>query len=160
MVSSRRRRGHRSDSGRSQSGRSRSGSLSGSTSSRADSAVRSRAQSLIHSIEAASRSSLDLIQSMRSHANSSMARLEEDMAYSTDSRSRSGSEGVHSSNENYTFGVNPPVRQSSRSQLSEAAFIADAVKRSPVAHVFYFYSAPGFIIRTLYTHSHITKYYI
>lgn len=124
MVSSRRRRGHRSDSGRSQSGRSRSdsrsGSLSGSTSSRAGSAVRSRAQSLIHSIEAASRSSLDLVQSMRSRANSSMARLEEDMAYSTDSRSRSGSEGVHSSNENYTFGVKPLVGQSSRSRLREA----------------------------------------
>lgn len=125
MVSSRRRRGHRSDSGRSQSGRSRSGSRSGSqsgsSSSRAGSAVRSRAQSLIHSIGAASRSSLDLVQSMRSRANSSMARLEEDMAYSTDSRSRSGSEGVHSSNENYTFGVRPSVGQSSGSRLKLAS---------------------------------------
>lgn len=120
MVSSRRRRGHRSDSGHSQSGRSRSGSRSGSSSSRAGSAVRSRTQSLIHSIGAASRSSLDLVQSMRSRANSSMARLEEDMAFSSDSRSRSGSEGVHSSNENYTFGVKPPVGQSSGSRLREA----------------------------------------
>jgi hypothetical protein len=63
---------------------------------------------------------LDLVQSMRSRANSSMARLEEDMAYSSDSRSRSGSEGVHSRNENYTFGVKPLVGQSSRSRLREA----------------------------------------
>ncbi|KAG1843186.1 hypothetical protein F4604DRAFT_1596954 [Suillus subluteus] len=120
MVSSRRRRGHRSDSGHSQSGRSRSGSRSGSSSSRAGSAVRSRTQSLIQGIGAASRSSLDLVQSIRSRANSSMARLEEDMAFSSDSRSRSGSEGVHSSNENYTFGVKPPVGQSSGSRLREA----------------------------------------
>ncbi|KAG1729358.1 uncharacterized protein EDB91DRAFT_1060049 [Suillus paluster] len=124
MVSSRRRRGHHSDSGRSQSGRSRSdsrsGSLSGSSRSRAGSAVRSRAQSLIQSIGAASRSSLDLVQTMRSRANSSMARLEEDMVSSSDSRSRSGSEGVHSSNENYTFGVRPHVGQSSGSRLREA----------------------------------------
>ncbi|KAG1838230.1 hypothetical protein C8R48DRAFT_782462 [Suillus tomentosus] len=125
MVSSRRRRGHRSDSGRSQSGRSRSNSRSasqsGSSSSRAGSAVRSRTQSLIHSIGAASRSSLDLVQSIRSRANSSMARLEEDTTYSSDSRSRSGSEGVHSSNENYTFGVRPPMAQRSGSRLRETS---------------------------------------
>ncbi|KAG0692175.1 hypothetical protein DFH29DRAFT_1009200 [Suillus ampliporus] len=124
MVSSRRRRGHHSDSGRSQSGRSRSdsrsGSMSGSSRSRAGSAVRSRTQSLIQSIGAASRSSLDLVQSMRSRANSSMARLEEDMTSSSDSRSRSGSEGMHSSNENYTFGVRPYVGHSSGSHLREA----------------------------------------
>ncbi|KAG1824927.1 uncharacterized protein BJ212DRAFT_1476216 [Suillus subaureus] len=76
---------------------------------------------LVQLIGAASRSSLDLVQSMRSRANSSMARLEEDMAFSSDSRSRSGSEGVHSSNENYTFGVKPPVGQSSGSRLREAS---------------------------------------
>ncbi|KAG1717722.1 uncharacterized protein EDB91DRAFT_1189462, partial [Suillus paluster] len=118
MVSSRRHSG-RSQSGRSRSD-SRSGSLSGSSRSRAGSAVRSRAQSLIQSIGAASRSSLDLVQTMRSRANSSMARLEEDMVSSSDSRSRSGSEGVHSSNENYTFGVRPHVGQSSGSRLREA----------------------------------------
>lgn len=125
MVSSLRRRGHRSDSGRSQSGRSRSGSRSGShsgsSSSRAGSVVRSRAQSLMHSIGAASRSSLDLVQSIRSRTNSSMARLEEDTAFSSDSRSRSGSEGVQSSNENYTFGVKPPVGQRSGSRLREVS---------------------------------------
>ncbi|KAG2358051.1 hypothetical protein BDR07DRAFT_1338138 [Suillus spraguei] len=125
MVSSLRRRGHRSDSGRSQSGRSRSGSRSGShsgsSSSRAGSVVRSRAQSLMHSIGAASRSSLDLVQSIRSRTNSSMARLEEDTAFSSDSRSRSGSEGIQSSNENYTFGVKPPVGQRSGSRLREVS---------------------------------------
>ena len=120
MVSSRRRRGHRSDSGRSRSN-SHSGSQSGSSRSRAGSAVRSRTQSLIQSIGAASRSSLDLVQSIRSRANSSMARLEEDIVYSSDSRSRSGSEGLHSSNENYTFGVRSPIGQRSTSHLSQGS---------------------------------------
>jgi hypothetical protein len=120
MVSSRRHRGHRSDSGHSQYGRSRSGSRLGSSSSHASSAVRLLTQSLIHSIGAASRSSLDLVQSICSRANLYMTRLEEDMAFSSDSRSRSGSEGVHNSNENYTFGVKLPVWQSSGSRLKDA----------------------------------------
>lgn len=119
-VSSRRRHGRHSDSGRSRSN-SRSGSQSGSSRSRAGSAVRSRTQSLIQGIGAASRSSLDLVQSMRSRANSSMARLEEDAAYSSDSRSRSGSDGIHSSNENYTFGVRSPIGQLSASRLSQGS---------------------------------------
>ncbi|KAH7907435.1 hypothetical protein BJ138DRAFT_1014511 [Hygrophoropsis aurantiaca] len=120
-ASSRRRRGN--------SAGSRSGSLSGSSRSRAGSAVRSRTQSLIQSIGAASRSSLELVQSMRSRANSSMARLEEDMM-SSDSRSRSGSDAIHSSQENYTFGhpmqplppripVSPPSEASSDRVLHE-----------------------------------------
>ncbi|KAG6848535.1 hypothetical protein H0H93_016245 [Arthromyces matolae] len=67
--------------------------------------VRSRAQSLMQNIGAASHSSLELVQTaMRSRANSSMARLEED-SFSSDGRthSRSGSGSV-SANENYTFG--------------------------------------------------------
>jgi hypothetical protein len=64
---------------------------------------------------------LDLVQSIRSRANSSMARLEEDIVYSSDSRSRSGSEGVHSSHENYTFGVRSPIGQRSTSHLSQGS---------------------------------------
>jgi hypothetical protein len=99
-VSSRRRRGRRSDQSSSQS---RSNSVS--SRSRAGSAVRSRTQSLIQSLGNASRSSVELVQSMRTRANSSRARLEEDMVYSSDSRSHSGSVShASSSHENYTFG--------------------------------------------------------
>ncbi|KAG8215599.1 hypothetical protein J3R82DRAFT_3451 [Butyriboletus roseoflavus] len=99
-VSSRRRRGRRS----SQSG-SQSRSNSVSSRSRAGSAVRSRAQSLIQSLGNASRSSVELVQLMRTRANSSMARLEEDIVYTSDSRSHSGSPShAGSSQENYTFG--------------------------------------------------------
>ena len=99
-VSSRRRRG---------SYASRSDSVSTSSRSRAGSAVRSRTQSLIQSLGAASRSSIDLVQSMRSRTKS-MVRLEEDPGQGSDSRSHSGSgsEGVPGANENYTFGQ--PIR--------------------------------------------------
>ncbi|KAH7886484.1 hypothetical protein F5I97DRAFT_1807277 [Phlebopus sp. FC_14] len=121
-VSSRRRRGrHDSQSG----SRSRSNSQSGSARSRAGSAVRSRTQSLIQSLSAASRSSVDLVQSMRSRANSSMARLEEDMVYSSDSRSHSGSasDGNQSSRENYTFGqpMRLPMTRTSAPRLRETS---------------------------------------
>ncbi|EGN97609.1 hypothetical protein SERLA73DRAFT_169901 [Serpula lacrymans var. lacrymans S7.3] len=104
LVSSHRRRGKGFPSGTS----SRTSSQSGSSSSRSrtGSAVRSRTQSLIQSIGAASRSSLDLVQAIRSRANSSVARLEEEVVYSSDARSHSGSasDGMLSSAENYTFG--------------------------------------------------------
>lgn len=104
-------RSHRSRS----SPGSRANSQSGSSSSRSRTgssisiAVRSRAQSLIHSLGAASHSSLELVQTvMRTRANSSMARLEEDIPSSsegrTHSRSGSSSDPLHSSVENYTFG--------------------------------------------------------
>ncbi|KAK0443646.1 uncharacterized protein EV420DRAFT_1575904 [Desarmillaria tabescens] len=85
-----------SQSGASSSSRSRAGSLS---------AVRSRTQSLIHSISV---TSLELVQgAMRSRADSSMARLEEDPS-PTPGHSRSGSStdpsGSGSGGENWTFG--------------------------------------------------------
>ncbi|KIK95395.1 hypothetical protein PAXRUDRAFT_778287 [Paxillus rubicundulus Ve08.2h10] len=118
-VSSRRRRGRR-DSHSGSHSRSNSISGSGSSRSRAGSMVRSRAQSLIQSLGAASRSSLELVQSMRTRANSSMARLEEDIVYSSDSRSGSGSASP-SVNENYTFGqpMRPPMRQMSSPRLRQ-----------------------------------------
>ncbi|KAG7441688.1 uncharacterized protein BT62DRAFT_955500 [Guyanagaster necrorhizus] len=91
---------------------SRSNSQSGSSSSRSRagslSAVRSRTQSLIHNISV---TSLELVQgAMRSRADSSMARLEEDPAGSA-THSRSGSStdptsgtGSGSGGENWTFG--------------------------------------------------------
>ncbi|GLB42654.1 hypothetical protein LshimejAT787_1201030 [Lyophyllum shimeji] len=90
----------------SSSSRSRAGSISIPVS------MRSRAQSLIQNIGAASHSSLELVQTViRSRANSSMARLAEDhdgSYYETDrTHSRSGSGSV-SANENYTFGQ--PIR--------------------------------------------------
>jgi hypothetical protein len=95
---SRRSQGSRSSG--STSSRSRTGSaVSGS---RSGSSARSRTQSLIQSIGAASRSSLELVQTTaRLRANSSMARLEEDFSYHSDSPSQPGSAG---SNENHTFG--------------------------------------------------------
>lgn len=98
-VSSRRSRGSRTDSHKSgsSSSRSRAGSAVGS-------AARSRAQSLIQSLGAASRSSLELVQAVRSRTHSSMARLEEDMSYHSDTRSGTTS-GSNSVNENYTFGL-------------------------------------------------------
>ncbi|RDB21863.1 hypothetical protein Hypma_010843 [Hypsizygus marmoreus] len=104
-ISQHRLRGSRSNSN------SRTNSHSGSSSSRSRAnsiaiSVRSRTQSLIQNIGAASHSSLELVQTaIRSRANSSMARLEEDSTYYSDDRthSRSGSGSV-SANENYTFG--------------------------------------------------------
>ena len=119
-VSSRRRRGRRSDQSSSQS---RSNSVS--SRSRAGSAVRSRTQSLIQSLGNASRSSVELVQSMRTRANSSRARLEDDMVYTSDSRSHSGSVShASSSHENYTFGqpmLSPMRRASSQGQLPTAS---------------------------------------
>ncbi|KAF9236138.1 hypothetical protein BU15DRAFT_50518 [Melanogaster broomeanus] len=116
-VSSRRRRG-RHDSHSGSHSRSNSISGSGSSRSRAGSMVRSRTQSLIQSLGAASRSSLELVQAMRTRANSSITRLEEDMVYSSDSRSHSGS-ASQISNENYTFGqpMRLPTRQVSSPRL-------------------------------------------
>ncbi|KIY49636.1 hypothetical protein FISHEDRAFT_14679, partial [Fistulina hepatica ATCC 64428] len=111
---------HNSGSSHSQShsSRSRTGSGSGSSRSRAVSmatSVRTRAQSLIQNIGAASHSSVELAQGARtrSRANSSMARLEEDVPYHsdrTDSRSGSSSDARASSNENHTFGHPLPLR--------------------------------------------------
>lgn len=81
--------------------------------------LRTRAQSLMQNIGAASQSSLELVQTaIRSRANSSMARLEEDSYYSDGrTHSRSGSGSV-SANENYTFGqpmrMHLPVREQER----------------------------------------------
>jgi len=103
---------HRSQGSRSGS-KTRTDSHSSSSRSRTSSiqpSVRSRAQSLLHNIGAASHSSLELVQTaIRSRANSSMARLEEDSMYSSGSHSRSGSGSAPSVNENNTFGV--PVRR-------------------------------------------------
>lgn len=108
-LSQHRRGGNGSRSG----SNSRTNSHSGSSSSRSRAnslsiSVRSRAQSLMQNIGSASHSSLELVQTvMRSRANSSMARLEEDVYYSdgrTHSRSGSGSDAVQSSGENNTFG--------------------------------------------------------
>lgn len=99
---------HRLHSSRSRSN-TRSNSQSGSSSSRSRTnsiahSVRSRAQSMMQGIGAASHSSLELVQTaIRSRANSSMARLEEDSPYSSDARTHSRS-GSASTNENYTFG--------------------------------------------------------
>ena len=117
-VSSRRRRGRRSDP----SSSSRSNSVS--SRSRAGSAVRSRTQSLIQGLGNASRSSVELVQAIRSRANSSVARLEEDAAYTSDSRSRSGSAShASSSHENYTFGqpMLAPMRRTSSQGLRATA---------------------------------------
>ncbi|KAK0200175.1 hypothetical protein DFS33DRAFT_1266738 [Desarmillaria ectypa] len=78
---------------------SRSNSQSGSSSSRSLSAVRSRAQSLMHNISA---TSLELVQ--RARADSSMARLEEDPGSVTHSRSGSSTDPSGSGGENWTFG--------------------------------------------------------
>lgn len=104
--------GHRPSNLSRRSRGSRSDSQSRSSSSR------SRAHSLIQSIGAASRSSLELV-TMRSRASSSMARLEEDPAYHSDARSGSGSSNENGfSNENYTFGqpLMPP-RESAEHQV-------------------------------------------
>ncbi|KAL0581264.1 hypothetical protein V5O48_000747 [Marasmius crinis-equi] len=88
----------------SSSGRSRAESMTG--------AVRSRTQSLLQTMTSASRSSLDLVQNtvMRTRANSSMARLEEDTDR-THSRSGSSSSAmVSSGGENNTFGHPIPRR--------------------------------------------------
>jgi hypothetical protein len=99
---SRRSKGSRSSGS---SSRSRTGSvISGS---RAGSSARSRAQSLIQSIGATSRSSLELVQTTaRLRANSSMARLEEDLSYHSDTPSQPSSptSPTGSNNENHTFG--------------------------------------------------------
>ncbi|KAJ7207873.1 hypothetical protein GGX14DRAFT_634252 [Mycena pura] len=91
--------------------RTQSGSGSSSSRSRTTSVsggVRSRAQSLLQNIGAASHSSIDLVQgaAQRMRANSSMARLEEDSpSPNTHSRSGSNSDAVASSGgENNTFG--------------------------------------------------------
>ncbi|KAF9261619.1 hypothetical protein L218DRAFT_930422 [Marasmius fiardii PR-910] len=88
----------------SSSGRPRAGSMTG--------AVRSRTQSLLQTMASASRSSVDLVQHtvMRSRANSSIARLEEDFSDRTHSRSGSSSSAMVSSGENNTFGHPIPRR--------------------------------------------------
>lgn len=96
----------RSNGSRSRSGtgsRSNSRSRTSSATSRSESA-RSRAQSLIHSIGAASRSSIDLV---RSRANS-MQRLSDSPFES------SASDAVLSSPENHTFGH--PLREQWRAE--------------------------------------------
>jgi len=102
-LSHRRSNGSRSRSGPSSSSRSHSRPRTNSVTSRSESA-RSRAQSLIQSIGAASRSSLDLV---RSRANS-MVRLSDSPFDS------SASDAVLSSPENYTFGH--PLREQWRAE--------------------------------------------
>lgn len=106
-VSSRRRRGRRDSHSGSYISGSSSQSRSTSSRSRAGSAVRSRAQSFIQNLSAASRSSLDL---MHSRANS-MVRLEEDpnmlssSSLSSNARSRSYSRGSASASASTSEGV-------------------------------------------------------
>lgn len=99
-------------------------------------AVRSRTQSLLQTMSEASRSSLEMIQNtVRSRANSSMARLEEDSPnYSsagTHSRSGSTSDGVLSSGgENNTFG-HPIPRRPQWQQREERVSEEDEVPPTP-----------------------------
>ncbi|KAI6144490.1 hypothetical protein BKA82DRAFT_4178517 [Pisolithus tinctorius] len=121
-ISSRRRRGRRDSRSNSHSSQSDSQSRSASSRSRAGSAVRSRTQSLIQSLSAASRSSLDVVQAIRSRT-SSMARLEEDPGHISDSRSHSGSAGsgsgsARSATGEYTFGQ--PIRLPMHRPLSSS----------------------------------------
>ncbi|KZT30095.1 hypothetical protein NEOLEDRAFT_307697 [Neolentinus lepideus HHB14362 ss-1] len=114
---------------------SRSGSGSRSRTNSSQASARSRAQSLIQSISAASRSSLDLVSSGLRSRTSSMARLEDSPGSSSD-RSRSGSDAVRtdrsdasgsgsasdslSNPDNHTFG-HPlqPWREGEDSRLEE-----------------------------------------
>ncbi|KAI0072350.1 hypothetical protein K474DRAFT_1605301 [Panus rudis PR-1116 ss-1] len=100
--------GRRTNGSRSRSATSRSNSRSrtNSATSRSESA-RSRAQSLIQSLHAASRSSLELV---RSRANS-MARISDSPYYST------SPDPLPSSPENYTFGH--PIREQWREAEAE-----------------------------------------
>ncbi|KAF7986914.1 hypothetical protein HWV62_12697 [Athelia sp. TMB] len=110
------------------SSRSHSRSRAGSAVS---SAARSRAQSLIHSLGAASRSSVELVQAVRSRTHSSMARLEEDMSYrsrtgssagrSSAGRSRTGSSAGGSVNGEHTFGLPlaPPRESAEEAERAE-----------------------------------------
>ncbi|KAH8829255.1 hypothetical protein DL96DRAFT_1791019, partial [Flagelloscypha sp. PMI_526] len=102
--------------------RRRNGSASNSSSSRsrtgssASGGVRSRTQSLIHSVGAASRSSLELVQTaVRSRAQSSIARLSEEGRDSSDGKTHSRSGSNSTNPENHTFGVplhpQPPVQE-------------------------------------------------
>ena len=136
-VSSRRRRGRRDSRSGSHASRSDSLSASVSSRSRAGSAVRSRTQSLIQSLGAASRSSVELVQSIRSRTNS-MARLEEDPGQVSDSRSQSGGSASPSegANENYTFGhpIRVPMgRRTSSSTRLRPASSAPSISAPSVA---------------------------
>ena len=109
----------RSRASRSSGSSSRSRTGSAISGSRNASSARSRAQSLIQSIGAASRSSLELVQTTaRLRANSSMARLEEDLPYHSDPPSQPSSPS--GSNENHTFG-HPMFapRQSAEDRIEE-----------------------------------------
>jgi hypothetical protein len=122
--------GSRTTSHSGSSSRSRVGSISISV------AVRSRAQSLLQNVESASRSSIDLVQgALRSRANSSMARLEENTPNRSSqeghTHSRSGSGSVSrsdqpSSGADHTFGqpLRPPEQiveeQSEHSEHSDS----------------------------------------
>ena len=108
------RRSRASRSSESSGSRSRTGSAP--TGSRAGSSARSRVHSLIQTLGQASRSSIELVQSARIRANSSMARLEEDTSSPDHSRSGSSVNG----NENHTFGVPLlPPRESAEEQIEE-----------------------------------------
>ncbi|KAF9267074.1 hypothetical protein L218DRAFT_995968 [Marasmius fiardii PR-910] len=80
----------------SSSGRSRAGSMTG--------VVRSRTQSLLQTVNSASRSSLEMVMRSRSRANSlTMARLEDEYVSDSRTHSRSGS-ASDAGGENNTFG--------------------------------------------------------
>lgn len=98
--------------------RSRTGSAP--SRSRAGSSARSRAQSLIQTLSQASRSSVELVQNARTRANSSMARLEEDMSSPSHSRSGSNTGSSVNGNENHTFGIPLlPPRESAEERIEE-----------------------------------------
>ncbi|KZP06789.1 hypothetical protein FIBSPDRAFT_966141 [Athelia psychrophila] len=110
--------------------RSRTGSAVSSAS-----AARSRAQSLIQALGAqASRSSVELVQAVRSRTHSSMARLEEDMSYHSRSprseRSRATSStgsASASANGDHTFGFPmAPPRESAEDQDREGIEASEA----------------------------------
>jgi len=156
-VSSRRRRGRRDSRTGSHASQSRSDSLSASISSRsrAGSAVRSRAQSLIQSLGAASRSSIELVQSSIRSRTNSMARLEEDHdpghVSSSDSRSQSAGSASASegANENYTFGhpIRVPMgrqqRRTSGTRVLRPASSAPSISAPSVATTSAFTARPG-----------------
>ncbi|KAL4072105.1 hypothetical protein J3A83DRAFT_4092951 [Scleroderma citrinum] len=143
-VSSRRRRGRRDSRPGSHASRSDSQSASTSSRSRAGSAVRSRTQSLIQSLGAASHSSVELVQSIRSRT-SSMARLEDD-AHVSDSRSHSGSasDGVQGANE-YTFGqpIRIPMGRRTSSTRLRPASSSPSISTPSIATTSAFTARPG-----------------
>ncbi|KIM63110.1 hypothetical protein SCLCIDRAFT_8902 [Scleroderma citrinum Foug A] len=92
------------------------------------SAVRSRTQSLIQSLGAASRSSTELVQSIHSRTNS-MARLEEDPGHVSDSRSQSGRSASASEGAQRSDGSWPDISTAAQSFVTAPATLAGTSDR-------------------------------